>query len=798
MEFDQLDMSRRSFVKTTGALGALAACGGAAAAEGSLFNAQVAHAKEASGEQVVWGHCAINCPSRCPLKFHVKDDEIAWVEADTSSHAAFDDRQARACLRGRSYRRWMNSPDRLSYPMRRTGKRGEGSFERISWDEAIDTISSELKRVINSYGNDAIYIAYATGVEGVTTGQPFQRLLNLCGGYLEYYGSYSAGQLAYMQSTVFGKSGGGSALRTAEEADLILVFGSSPIETRQGGLHTHYDYVQLREKTKGKIIVIDPRFNDSLSGHSDQWLPINPGTDAALVAALAHELIENKWVDEEFLHTYCSGYDEQSMPTSAQGKNLSYKDYVLGSGYDKIEKTPEWAASITGISPEDIRALAREVGTTKPLFVAQGWGPQRRSNGEWNFWAICLLPLLVGQAGKPGTNNGNRESRFIIPLTDLPTGKNPVEASISCFTFTDAIDHGTEMTKVKDGVRGTDRLSSNIKLLINYAGNCLTNQHSDINRAHEVLSDESKCEFILGIDTVMCDSAKYADILLPDLFRSEQVSMASTGSNTAYIVTAQPCTTPKFERKTAYEMCELIADKMGVKEAFTQGKTQVEWIEELYEADREKDSKLPAFDDLMSEGVYKRERPGNVALDKFVADPAVNKLATPSGKVEIFSQKIATAIEEWKFAEDETVWPIPAYIPEWHGIETVTDEFPLQLSGFHYRGRVHSSWGNIEILKEANPQELWINPVDATARGIKQGDTVSVKNEIGETRLLAKVTPRIIPGTVAMAQGAWHDADMASNRVDQGGCINTLTTQRPSPLAKANPQHSNICEVAKA
>ena len=155
-------------------------------------------------------------------------------------------------------------------------------------------------------------------------------------------------------------------------------------------------------------------------------------------------------------------------------------------------------------------------------------------------------------------------------------------------------------------------------------------------------------------------------------------------------------------------------------------------------------------------------------------------------------------MEEWEFAEDETVYPVPAYVPEWHGVETTTDEFPLALSGFHYRGRVHSSWGSIELLKEANPQELWINPVDAESRGIKQGDRVSVKNEFGETQLLAKVTPRIVPGTVAMAQGAWHDADMQGDRIDRGGCINTLTTQRPSPLAKGNPQHSNICNVSKA
>ena len=794
-------ISRRSFVKTTGALGALAAAGGAATATGSLFGVGAAHADADAPDEVVWGHCAINCPSRCPLKFHVKDDEIVWVEADTSSDAAFEDRQARACLRGRSYRRWMNSPDRLSYPLKRVGARGEGKFERISWEEAIDTIAGELTRVIESYGNDAVYIDYATGVEGVTTGQPFQRLLNLCGGYLDYYGSYSAAQLAYMQATVFGASGGGSALKTAEDAELVLVFGSSPIETRQGGLHTHYDYVALREKTKGKIIVIDPRFNDSLSGHSDQWLPINPGTDAALVAAIAYELIAADRIDVDFLHTYCSGFDEESMPEAARGKHLSYKDYVLGEGYDKVEKSPEWAAPITGIDADAIRALAAEIAEASPLFVTQGWGPQRRSNGEWNFWSICLLPLLVGQAGKPGTNNGNRESRFIIPLTDFPSGENPVEASISCFLFTDAIDHGTEMTKTKDGVRGADRLSNNIKFLINYAGNCLTNQHSDINKAHDILADESKCEFILAVDTVMCDSAKYADILLPDAMRSEQLNMQTQGYSEYYtaVVVGGPAQEPPGECRTSYDVCAAIADKFGKKDEFTEGKTQEDWIKELYEAGASADKDMPSWDEIKEQGVYKRALEPAIGLEAFRTDPAKNPLGTPSGKIEIYSEALAEIAATWELDEGDVINPIPVFTPGFQGYGTTTEEFPLYGAGFHHKSRTHSSFGFIPELEQVARQQLWINPLDAEPRGIADGDKVAVKSPAGEVRIEARVTPRIIPGTVGIPQGAWHKADMAGDRVDEGACVNTLTTYKPSPYAKGNgTAHSMIVQVAKA
>ena len=278
---DSTTVSRRSFVRGAATLGALSALGAAAASNGSLFKADMPVADAAPEEKVTWGHCAINCPGRCSLKFHVVDDEVVWVETYTDPGAAFEDPQPRACLRGRSYRRWLASPDRLSYPMKRVGKRGEGKFERISWEEAIDTAADKLKEVIEKYGNEAVYVPYATGVSA-TTARPFNRLLNMIGGCLGFYNSYSTAQISTITPYIYGsKNNGGSSLKTAEKSKLVLMFGSSPTETRQGGLTTHYDWVSLREKTDAKIYMIDYRMNDSITNHSAQWLPINPDTNAA-------------------------------------------------------------------------------------------------------------------------------------------------------------------------------------------------------------------------------------------------------------------------------------------------------------------------------------------------------------------------------------------------------------------------------------------------------------------------------------------------------------------------------------
>ena len=788
-------ISRRSFVATSGVLAGLAAAGAASAPTFSKADEAAAYEE---GVTEVWGHCAINCPGRCALKFHVKDGEVLWVDTYSNPTNDLDDPQPRACLRGRSYRRWMNNPDRINYPMKRVEgtKRGDGQYEQISWDEALQTIAEKLKYTIDTYGNEAVYNNYATGVSA-TTARPINRLMNLLGGSLGYYGSYSTAEISWISPYMWGGSPA-SSTSAAADADLVLMFGSSPVETRLGGAGSHHDWVRMRENAKGEVIIIDPRMSDSAMGHSAQWQPINPGTDAALCSAIAHELIVNDQVDHEFLDTYCVGFDESTMPESAKGQNKSYTDYIMGTGYDMVEKTPEWAAPLCGISADRIRSLTEEIAAAEHMFVVQGWGPQRRSNGEMTAMAIMVLPLLVGQVGLPGTNNGVREGSNGVGLQGLPAGDNPVTTSISVFSMVDAIDHGTEMTEVADGVRGKEKLDTNIKFVWNYAGNCITNQNSDINHVHDVMVDDTKCEFVVGIDTVMCDSLKYSDIILPDLFRFEQVSMIGTGGDDGYMIAGQPCTERKFECRTNYEWVAELAEIMGVGEEFSEGKTEEDWIKELYEASREKNPDLPTYEDAMAMGVYTVKGNKKIALEAFRADPVANPLKTPSGKIEIYSEALDQYIQTHEFADDDFVAPVPVYATEWYGVETTTDEYPLVCSGFHYRGRLHSSWGFDEQLKAANPQEAWINPVDAEERGIAQGDTIRVKNQFGEIELLAKVTGRTTPGVVCISQGAWHDADMNGDRVDKGGSINTLTTLRPSPLAKGNPQHTNICQVTKA
>ncbi|WP_272573939.1 DMSO/selenate family reductase complex A subunit [Providencia sp. PROV259] len=800
----QSEISRRKLVQTS-TVGGLALASGAL----SLPFSNVANANEATPtpeEKIVWSACTVNCGSRCPLRMHVVEGEIKYVETDNTGDDVYGDKhQVKACLRGRSMRRRVYNPDRLKYPMLRVGARGEGKFKQITWEEAYDLISGNLKRIIKDYGNEAVYLNYGTGTLGGTVARswppansPIARLMNCTGGYLNHYGTYSTAQISCAMPYTYG-SGAGNSVSDIENSKLVVLFGNNPAETRMSGGGITYQLEQARERSNARMIVIDPRYTDTAAGREDEWIPIRPGTDAALVAGLAYVLITEDLVDQPFLDKYCVGYDEKTLPANAP-KNSHYKAYILGQGDDGIEKTPQWAAKITGIPADKIIKLAREIGSAKPAYISQGWGPQRHSNGEQTARAIAMLPILTGNVGISGGNTGAREGNYDIPFERMPTLENPVKTSISVFLWTDAIERGPEMTATHDGVRSKDKLDVPIKFIWNYASNSLINQHSDINKTHDILQDDKKCEMIVVIDNHMTASAKYADILLPDCTASEQMDFCLDGaaSNMGYVIFASQAIEPRFESKTVYEMCTQIARRMGVEEKFTEGRTQEEWLRHLYEISREKLPELPDFETFQQQGIYKKMNPqGHVVAHKaFREDPIANPLNTPSGKIEIYSDRLADIAKTWTLEEGDLISAIPMYSPGFESHEDkLTKQYPLQLSGFHYKSRVHSTYGNVDVIKAACLQEMWINPIDAARRNIKNGDMVRIFNDRGEVHINAKVTPRIIPGVVAMGEGAWYAPD--ENKIDHGGSLNVLTTQRPSPLAKGNPQHSNLVEVAR-
>jgi anaerobic dimethyl sulfoxide reductase subunit A len=752
--------------------------------------------------KIIWSSCNVNCGSRCPLRVYVEDGKVVRVEADNTGEDSPGTHEIRACLRGRALRKWVYSPERLLYPLKRVGKRGEGRFERISWDEALDLVSDKLRQVIDTYGNEAVFRIYGTGnLGGVVSGrEQIDRLMNLLGGQLNHYNSYSTAQITHGMNYTYGTHDCSNHLTDIVNSRLVVFFGNDPAETRMSGGGSIRDLVVSKQKSGVRIIVIDPRYTDTAAVFSDEWIPIRPGTDAALVSGLAYVLIVENLVDQGFLNRYCVGYDQTTMPAGIPPGN-SYKDYILGSGPDGIAKTPEWAARITGIPTERIVKLGREIGAAKPAYIAQGWGPQRHANGEQTARAICMLPILTGNVGIQGGNSGGREAPHTIPFPQIPMGNNPVIASIPCFLWTRAIVDPQNFTDLCDGLRGKQQLETPIKFLWSFASNTLLNQHSDIGRTHRILIDEDLCEMIVLIDSVMTASARYADIVLPGTSTFEECDLSYQGYAVAMgaLMLRQQAIKPLGECRTLYDICAGIARRTGVEQEFTEGRTHDQWVEYMYHQCRKVRADLPEnYEDAVQKGLFKWSREGlpKVGLQAFRENPDESLLNTPSGKIEVFSRRLWDLARSWKLPEGDVISALPEYHDTW-GMpgDARSREYPLQMVGHHNKQRTNSSYGNNPWLQDVAPQSLWINPFDAEPRGIAHGDMVRVHNEIGRTEVRAKVTSRIMPGVLSLPQGAWYTPD--EDGFDKNGCINTLTSQRPSPLAKGNPQHTNLVEVEK-
>jgi len=753
-------------------------------------------------EKVVWSTCNVNCGSRCPVRLAVRDGRVVRVETDSTGDETAGAHEIRACLRGRGLRNWVYSEDRLLHPMKRVGRRGEGRFERISWDQALDFVAAQLKRVLEHHGNEAVYRIYGTGNLGgvVSSRDQIDRLMNMLGGRLDLHNDYSRAQISHAMQYTYGEMETGNHISDLVNSRLAVFFGNNPAETRMSGGGTVRDLILARQKNDSRLIVIDPRHTDTAAGLADEWIPIRPGTDAALVNGLAYVLITEGLVDHPFLSSHCLGYDESTMPAGIPPGN-SYKDYILGNGPDGTPKTPDWAAPITGIPAGRITRLAREIGTTKPAYIAQGWGPQRHAAGEQSARAICMLPILTGNVGISGGNSGDREAPFGIPFPGIPVGKNSVKASIPCFLWTRAIHDHHNMTALNSGLRGKKRLTTPIKFIWNFASNILVNQHSDINCTKATLADETKCETIVVIDNMMTASAQYGDILLPatSSFEENDLCYQSYAMEMGALILRQKAIEPLGESRTLFDICSGVAHRMGVAEEYTQGRTHDEWVEHMYHQCRQVKPELPEkYEEAIQTGIFKWARPGHprVGLKTFRDNPANNPLKTPSGKIEIFSSRLWDMASTWELPQGDMITALPEYHPTWGDPNpSAMADYPLQCVGHHYKQRTHSTYGNNPWLEEAAPQMVWINPLDASQRSIRHGDRVRIFNTFGETRTHAKVTPRIMPGVLSLPQGAWHREGPGG--VDENGSINILTSQRPSPVAKGNPQHTNLVEIEK-
>ncbi|EPI8890323.1 DMSO/selenate family reductase complex A subunit, partial [Escherichia coli] len=661
--------------------------------------------------------------------------------------------------------------------------------ERISWDEATTLIADNLKRITQQYGPASRYVHVGTAVSGGTfSGDAMaRRLLNLTGGYLEYYHSVSLGNTAAATPYTYGVAASGNSMDTLLDTKLVILWGHNPTETIFG--HTNY-YFQKMKQNGTRFIVVDPRYSDTVSSLADQWIPLLPTTDNALMDAMMYVIISENLHDKTFIDTYTLGFDENSMPEGVPA-NESLVAYLFGAK-DGIHKTPEWAEKITHVPAQSIRQLARDYATTKPAALIQGWGPQRHICGERTARGSTLLASITGNVGIKGgwaAGYGGSSNRKFCVGPDMP--ENPVQAKISIMNWMQAADDASKVTP-QDGLKGVDKLDSNIRLLFSLAGNYLANQNPDVHQAAKLLEDESKIEFIVLSDLFMTPSAKYADVLLPETSFMERWNIGETWGTASYLILSEKLIEPDFERRTDYDWLRDVAKKLGVEAEFSQGRDEKQWIEHIWEQTRlaMPDENLPDFATLQKTRRHLFKSAPHIAFEANIRDPQNNPFPTPSGKIEIFSKRLFDM-------QDPEIPALSHYVPAFEGPEDkLTAKYPLQLITWKGKNRANSTQYANPWLQEVQTQKLWLNPQDAKQRGISEGDSVKIYNDRGVSIIPVEITPRIIPGVVAMQAGAWWQPD--AQGIDRGGCANVLSSTRITALAKGNSHQTMLVEVEKA
>ncbi len=699
------------------------------------------------------------------------------------------------------------APSRIRYPMVRQGfykdrgnsdttKRGAEPFVRVSWDEALTMVADEMQRVKGDYGNTAIYGgSYGWNSAGRfhSASGALRRLLALYGGYVSYVNTYSAPVLPVITPHVLGDSRpAASAWPTIiDNSQLVVFFGYNPLvnsDIHSGGDGNNFDFYWLSKlKEKGTPVVsVNPLNEDTDIFLGTERIAIRPNTDTALMLGLAHVLYTEKLHDQAYLDKYTVGFD-------------AFAKYLTGES-DGQAKTPEWAAAITEVPADAIRTLARRMAAG-PTALMGGFSLQRAEHGEQPVWAMITLSAMLGQFGKPG---GGAQINF-PPGLGVPTGSapsvsglpgiaNPVSDFVPINMWVDQLLNPGG-TIDYDGQKIT---YNDIKMVMWAGGNPLHHAH-DMNR---VIKAWQHPETIVVNDFNWTATAKYADIVLPATTTMERNDITSSSH---YILAMKKISEPLFEAKDDFQIYTELAAKLGLEEQYTEGKSEMDWLRQLYEtaqkAGAARGLDVPDFDNFWDREYLAFDEPAAssqvVAYSDFVADPAMSPLGTPSGKIEISSEQIASF--NYDDCPGMPTWLEPS---EWLGGE-LAKTYPLHVITRHTKYRLHSQLDNtfIHDWYEVQQREpMWIHPDEAAARGIADGDVVRVFNARGEMLAGAVVTDKIRPGVIMISEGGWYDPAEPGKvgTLDKHGNVNMVTTDKgDSKLSQGNPSNTALAQVEK-
>jgi len=843
---EKTGVSRRGFLKGLGALSATAAiygCGGGENLASYKTEPSVTPKDnlvvDKEAKTVLHGH-SVHCGGACVLKLHVKNNRVVKItshgdisRAEASEAAnklisaanpfgivpgvwagsqAADESlapiQRRCCLKGLSETKRIYNPDRLKYPLKQTGQRGDyRGFKRISWDEATDTVAkmlSEMQARKAALGYVPIYdvggISRYLGPYISAYGNP--SFGNLCDAWFGALG-VSFGMFAVANSYQGQPSVQGNTAMDMLNSKFIINWSNDHRVTRN-----HLPFYMLKAKEAGiPVVTIDTRHTDSVSamstgsGDVPPWISVRPGMDAALQVAMANVIYRKGLHDEAFIKQYCFGFypgdtvvSQSVLKNPVTGAAYAGQTFKVPAGQSFVEYLDEleaknggyngvlqWASKLTGAPAAAIENLAIKYATSKPAYIYSSYngGAQRTQNGMYYSWMLIALSAMTGNTNKRGGGPGEVkfDDGYRIQLGAAPAAKVPATSygsmAVSAWHIGDVIltgrDHRTA-EQLRADVLLLNKIDlgadPRIKVEMIYRGAGDSAPFQQYPSLTKKLMAYKTAKYIVAHEINMAPDAAIADIVLPAAHNFEQNFFTYRYSDDLFVSSGPVA--PLYECKPDWMINQLIAQKMGLN--MDRGNVsdldimKKQWegakIPDAYKA-IDPGAKLPTFEEVMDKGNLQL----TVPLDKTnvgLASYAPGKYLTDTGRINFYSPFYASrgraALGVYR----------AQYVRAEEGYEDILEnggkvgakgiKYTLQFITPHILQRAHSQYNNLAILTDKIPQVVWIHPVDAAVRGINNGDLVYAFNDNGCIKIPAEVTKRVRPGVVAIGEGSWYRA----------------------------------------
>ena len=684
-------------------------------------------------------------------------------------------------------------------------QRGDNRFVRVSWDEALDLFYQELERIQQNYGPWALHTAnvgWRSSGQFHSCGNHMIRAIAMHGHSVGTVGDYSTGAgqtiLPYVLGSTEVYSQGTSWEIILKETKNLIFWANDPIKNLQVGwnceTHEAYAYFeQLKEKVKNKaikVVCVDPVKSKTQNYLGCDHFYVNPQADMPFMLAIAHTLYTENLYDKAFLDVYTLGFEK-------------FVPYLLGEIEDKIAKTPEWAAPICGVSAEKIREFARMLAGKRTQLIF-GWAIQRQQHGEQPYWMGAVLAAMLGQIGLAGggisyahhySSVGVSSSGASMPgsfPSNLDEGQTPkynnkdyqgYSEVIPVARTTDALLHAGETIDYN----GKKITYAPYKMAI-FSGCNQWSRQSQLNKMKQAFQ---KLETVVSLNYSWTATCRFSDIVLPACTPFERNDIDAYGSySNRGVLAMHKLVEPMYEARSDFEIFKGLCERFGKAEEYCRGMDEMEWVERLYRDCR--NANRGKFEMLFPEG-----KPWVRHAD-FREDPELHALGTPSGFIEIYSQKIASY--GYTDCKGHPMWFEKA--ERSHGGPN-SERYPFWMQSVHPDKRLHSQLCEAKNLRDTysvkGREPFYMNPQDAAKLGIQDGDLVRVYNERGQVLVGAVLSDNFPTGVVRLQEGAWFSPlDEKVGSIDTYGCPNTLTLDiGASKLSQATCVSTCLVNVEK-